>query len=149
LFAGVWGILSATVISTAAWMNNLNGPAYEAYIEKREADRLRETFGVLALFAISAMNNVDVARVCRERITGISGWRLHYCVPSDSTNATQGCLCYSISQAIDGVGTYTPLQINSRVGCSSENGVFKSQPNESAPSNWQSAAKTPLAGLDY
>jgi len=56
-------------------------PAYESYFEKREGDHMSATFqGTRTLRSLWNVQ-AGLCAVCKERITRITGWRLHYCVP--------------------------------------------------------------------
>ena len=67
-------------------------PAYETYFEKREGDHMRDTFRDTRTLRFLWYEQRGHCPVCNERITRITGWRLHHCVPrvlggsSDATN---------------------------------------------------------------
>ena len=55
--------------------------AYETYFEKREADHMLDTFRGTRTLRFLWYEQRGCCPVCDERITRITGWRLHYCVP--------------------------------------------------------------------
>jgi RNA-directed DNA polymerase len=56
-------------------------PAYETYFEKREGDHMAGTFrGTRTLRSLWYYQH-GLCPVCNTKITRITGWRLHYCVP--------------------------------------------------------------------
>jgi RNA-directed DNA polymerase len=55
-------------------------PAYETYFEKREGDHMSETFRGTRTLRFLWHEQAGLCAVCNERITRITGWRLHYCV---------------------------------------------------------------------
>ncbi len=67
-------------------------PAYETYFEKREGDHMRDTFRGTRTLRFLWYEQGGYCPVCNERITRITGWRLHHCVPrvlggsTDTTN---------------------------------------------------------------
>jgi heavy metal translocating P-type ATPase len=72
-------------------------PASEIYFEKREADHMRDTFRGTRTLRYLWYEQCGRCLVCNERITRISGWRLHHCVPrvlGGSTNATNRVLLH-------------------------------------------------------
>jgi RNA-directed DNA polymerase len=72
-------------------------PAYETYFEKREADHMRDTFRGTRTLRYLWYEQRGCCPVCNERITRITGWRLHHCVPrvlGGSTNATNRVLLH-------------------------------------------------------
>jgi RNA-directed DNA polymerase len=56
-------------------------PAYEAYFEKREADHMRNTFRGSRFLRFLWMEQGGLCPVCNTKITPLTGWRLHHCVP--------------------------------------------------------------------
>src|SRR5713226_8798517 len=56
-------------------------PACEPYFEKREGDHMSETFRGTRTLRFLWHEQSGLCAVCNERITRITGWRLHYCVP--------------------------------------------------------------------
>jgi RNA-directed DNA polymerase len=71
--------------------------AYETYFEKREADQMLDTFRGTRTLRFLWYEQRGCCPVCDERITRITGWRLHYCVPrvrGGSTNATNRVLLH-------------------------------------------------------
>jgi RNA-directed DNA polymerase len=56
-------------------------PAYESYFEKREADHMRDTFRGSRFLRFLWYEQRGLCPVCQTRITRLTGWRLHYCVP--------------------------------------------------------------------
>src|SRR5215469_13544400 len=70
-------------------------PACESYFEKREAGYMRDTFRGTRTLRYRWYEQRGHCPVCNERITQITGWRLHHCVPrvlGGSTNATNRVL---------------------------------------------------------
>ena len=64
-------------------------PAYETYFEKREGDHMAETFrGTRTLHFLWRFQR-GFCPVCNTKITRITGWRIHYCVPRASGGATR------------------------------------------------------------
>jgi hypothetical protein len=51
------------------------------YFEKREADHMRDTFRGTRTLRYLWYDQRGCCPVCNERITRITGWRLHHCVP--------------------------------------------------------------------
>jgi RNA-directed DNA polymerase len=56
-------------------------PIYEPYFEKREGDYMLGTFRGTRTLRFLWYEQAGFCAVCQERITRITGWRLHYCVP--------------------------------------------------------------------
>ena len=56
-------------------------PAYETYFEKREADHMQNTFRGSRILRFLWYEQRGLCPVCNTKITRITGWRLHYCVP--------------------------------------------------------------------
>jgi RNA-directed DNA polymerase len=56
-------------------------PAYETYFEKREADHMRDTFRGSRFLRFLWSEQRGLCPVCNTKITRLSGWRLHHCVP--------------------------------------------------------------------
>ena len=56
-------------------------PTYETYLEKREGDHMRDTFRGTHTLRYLWQEQRGLCPVCRLRITRITGWRLHHCVP--------------------------------------------------------------------
>jgi RNA-directed DNA polymerase len=56
-------------------------PAYETYFEKREADHMQNTFRGSRILRFLWYEQRGLCPVCNTRITRVTGWRLHYCVP--------------------------------------------------------------------
>jgi RNA-directed DNA polymerase len=56
-------------------------PAYETYFEKREGDHMAETFRGTRTLRFLWHYQRGLCPVCNTKITRITGWRLHYCVP--------------------------------------------------------------------
>jgi len=56
-------------------------PAYETCFEKREGDHMRETFRGSRFLRFLWSEQRGLCPVCNTKITRLSGWRLHYCVP--------------------------------------------------------------------
>jgi RNA-directed DNA polymerase len=72
-------------------------PAYETYFEKREADHMQDTFRGTRTLRFLWYEQRGCCPVCNERITRITGWRLHHCVSrvlGGSTNATNRVLLH-------------------------------------------------------
>jgi len=60
---------------------NPYNPACEPYFEKREGDHMSETFRGTRTLRFLWHEQSGLCAICKERITRITGWRLHYCVP--------------------------------------------------------------------
>jgi RNA-directed DNA polymerase len=56
-------------------------PVYETYFEKREGDHMSETFRGTRTLRFLWHEQAGLCTECNERITRITGWRLHHCVP--------------------------------------------------------------------
>ena len=56
-------------------------PAFEAYFEQREATHMQETFRGTRTLRFLWHEQRGICTVCNTKITRITGWRLHYCVP--------------------------------------------------------------------
>ena len=56
-------------------------PAYETYFEKREADHMLDTFQGTSTLRFLWHEQSGLCAVCNTKITRITGWRLHHCVP--------------------------------------------------------------------
>jgi len=72
-------------------------PAYETYFEKREGNHVSETFRGTRTLRFLWYEQAGLCTVCTERITRITGWRLHHCVPrvlGGSTNAENRVLLH-------------------------------------------------------
>jgi RNA-directed DNA polymerase len=56
-------------------------PAYETYFEEREGFHMLDTFRGTKTLRFLWMEQRGLCAVCNTKITRITGWRLHYCVP--------------------------------------------------------------------
>ena len=56
-------------------------PAYETYFEKREEDHMLDTFRGTRTLRFLWHEQRGFCTVCNTKITRITGWRLHHCVP--------------------------------------------------------------------
>jgi RNA-directed DNA polymerase len=56
-------------------------PAYETYFEKREGDHMAGTFRGTRTLRFLWKFQRGSCPVCNTKITRITGWRIHYCVP--------------------------------------------------------------------
>jgi RNA-directed DNA polymerase len=56
-------------------------PAYETYFEKREEDHMLDTFRGTRTLRFLWHEQRGLCPVCNTKITRITGWRLHHCVP--------------------------------------------------------------------
>jgi RNA-directed DNA polymerase len=56
-------------------------PAYETYFEKREGTHMQETFRGTRTLRFLWHEQRGLCPVCNTKITWITGWRLHHCVP--------------------------------------------------------------------
>jgi RNA-directed DNA polymerase len=56
-------------------------PVYETYFEKREGDHMRDTFQGSRFLRFLWYEQRGLCSVCNTKITRLSGWRMHYCVP--------------------------------------------------------------------
>jgi RNA-directed DNA polymerase len=63
-------------------------PAYESYFEKREGDHMAGTFRGTRTLRFLWMFQRGICPVCNIKITLITGWRTHYCVPRVSGGST-------------------------------------------------------------
>jgi len=60
---------------------NSYDPAYEAYFEKREETHMQETFRGTRTLRFLWYEQRGLCPACNTKITRITGWRLHHCVP--------------------------------------------------------------------
>ena len=73
------------------------GVVNKAEDKKREGDYMRDTFRGTRTLRYLWYEQRGCCPVCNERITRITGWRLHHCVPrvlGGSTNATNRVLLH-------------------------------------------------------
>jgi RNA-directed DNA polymerase len=56
-------------------------PAYETYFEKRDEDHMLDTFRGTRTLRFLWNEQRGLCPVCNTKITRITGWRLHHCVP--------------------------------------------------------------------
>jgi RNA-directed DNA polymerase len=56
-------------------------PAYESYFEQREGTHMQETFRGTRTLRFLWQEQHGLCTVCNTKITRITGWRLHHCVP--------------------------------------------------------------------
>jgi RNA-directed DNA polymerase len=56
-------------------------PAYETYFEQREGSHMLDTFRGSSTLRFLWHEQNGLCPVCNTKITRITGWRLHYCVP--------------------------------------------------------------------
>jgi RNA-directed DNA polymerase len=56
-------------------------PACETYFEQREEAHLRESFRGTRILRFLWYEQRGLCPVCNTKITRITGWRLHYCIP--------------------------------------------------------------------
>jgi RNA-directed DNA polymerase len=56
-------------------------PVYATYFEQREAAHMRDTFRGSRVLRFLWFEQRGLCVLCNERITRITGWRLHHCVP--------------------------------------------------------------------
>jgi len=71
--------------------------AHETYFEKREEDHMAETFRGTRTLRFLWKFQRGSCPVCNARITRITGWRIHYCVPrvmGGSTNTDDRVLLH-------------------------------------------------------
>jgi RNA-directed DNA polymerase len=72
-------------------------PTYETYFEEREAAHMLETFRGTRTLRYLWYEQRGLCTQCNTKITRITGWRLHYCVPrvkGGSTGATNCVLLH-------------------------------------------------------
>ena len=72
-------------------------PTYETYFEEREGAHMLETFRGTRTLRYLWYEQRGLCTQCDTRITRITGWRLHYCVPrvmGGSTGATNCVLLH-------------------------------------------------------
>src|SRR5499425_944315 len=72
-------------------------PAFETYFEEREGSHMRETFRGTRTLRYIWHEQRGLCTQCNTKITRITGWRLHYCVPrvkGGSTGATNCVLLH-------------------------------------------------------
>ena len=67
---------------------NPHDPAYATYFEKREGDHMAETFRGTRTLRFLWYFQRGLCPVCSTKITQITGWRLHYCVPRVAGGST-------------------------------------------------------------
>ncbi len=68
-------------------------PAYETYFEKREADHMQNTFRGSRILRFLWYEQRGLCPACNTRITRVTGWRLHYCVPRVKGGSTSAENC--------------------------------------------------------
>jgi RNA-directed DNA polymerase len=76
---------------------NLYDPTYETYFEEREGAHMLETFRRTRTLRYLWYEQRGLCTQCNIKITRITGWRLHYCVPrvkGGSTGATNCVLLH-------------------------------------------------------
>jgi RNA-directed DNA polymerase len=56
-------------------------PAYEAYFEEREGSHMLGTFRGSSKLRFLWKEQDGLCTVCKTKITRLTGWRIHYCVP--------------------------------------------------------------------
>ena len=59
-------------------------PAWEAYFEQREGAHMLESFRGRNMLRYLWYSQRGLCPVCTEKITRLTGWRMHYCVPRTS-----------------------------------------------------------------
>ena len=64
-------------------------PAYEMYFEKREGDHMRDTFRGSRFLRFLWHEQRGLCPVCNTKITPLTGWRLHHCVPRTKGGSTR------------------------------------------------------------
>src|SRR6266566_3271360 len=72
-------------------------PAYETYFEEREGAHMLDTFRGIRTLRFLWYEQRGLCTLCNTKITRITGWRLHYCVPrvkGGSTGATNCVLLH-------------------------------------------------------
>jgi RNA-directed DNA polymerase len=72
-------------------------PTYETYFEEREGAHMLETFRGISSLRSLWHEQRGLCTLCNTKITRITGWRLHYCVPrvkGGSTGATNCVLLH-------------------------------------------------------
>ena len=72
-------------------------PTYETYFEEREGAHMLETFRGTRTLRYLWYEQRGICTLCNAKITRITGWRLHYCVPrvmGGSTGATNRVLLH-------------------------------------------------------
>jgi RNA-directed DNA polymerase len=72
-------------------------PTYEAYFAEREGAHMLETFRGISTLRYLWQEQRGLCTLCNTKITQITGWRLHYCVPrvkGGSTGATNCVLLH-------------------------------------------------------
>src|SRR5437762_12006594 len=72
-------------------------PTYETYFEEREGAHMLETFRGIGTLRYLWHEQRGLCTQCNTKITRITGWRLHYCVPrvmGGSTGATNCVLLH-------------------------------------------------------
>jgi RNA-directed DNA polymerase len=79
-------------------------PTYETYFEEREGAHMLETFRGTRTLRYLWHEQRGLCTQCNTKITRLTGWRLHYCVPrvmGGSAGATN-CVLYFIPSAMTG-----------------------------------------------
>src|SRR5207244_12918747 len=72
-------------------------PTYETYFEEREEAHMLETLRCTSTLRYHWHEQRELGTLCNTKITRITGWRLHYCVPrvmGGSTGATNRVLLH-------------------------------------------------------
>jgi RNA-directed DNA polymerase len=68
-------------------------PTYETYFEEREGAHMLETFRGLRTLRYLWYEQRGLCTLCNTKITRITGWRLHYCVPRVKGGSTGAMNC--------------------------------------------------------
>jgi RNA-directed DNA polymerase len=68
-------------------------PVYETYFEEREGDHMAETFRGTRTLRFLWKFQRGFCPVCNTKITRITGWRIHYCVPRVMGGSTSADNC--------------------------------------------------------
>ncbi len=68
-------------------------PAYETYFEEREGAHMLDTFRGTRTLRFLWYEQRGLCTLCNTKITRITGWRLHYCVPRVQGGSTGAANC--------------------------------------------------------
>ena len=68
-------------------------PAYETYFEEREGAHMLDTFRGTRTLRYLWYEQRGLCTLCNTKITRITGWRLHYCVPRVQGGSTDATNC--------------------------------------------------------
>ena len=75
-------------------------PTYETYFEEREGAHMLDTFRGISTLRYLWHEQRGLCTLCNTKITRITGWRLHYCVPRVQGGSTGAMNCVLTSSRV-------------------------------------------------